>query len=225
MKTKSSANLTEPIYNHILNMILNQELQPGERIPEVPIAEELGVSRTPVRNALKQLENEGIVVIHPNRFVQVAEFNEEKIQNLGIMRIAIDTMAVRLAIFRGSNEDFFNLRQIADKCIDKTSGNENINKLDLIHNDYLFHQQLGILSRNPILEKYQYQFLRQMEVMLSYNYIDVMSASISHNEIVDAMEARDDELAAKLMSEHIAEFYHIRDSFPFLFKNSVLPEI
>ena len=51
------------------------ELKPGDRIPEVTIAQELGVSRTPVRNALKQLENEGLVVIYPNRFVQVATYD------------------------------------------------------------------------------------------------------------------------------------------------------
>ena len=63
MKTQSSASLTEPVYDHILNLILNMELKPGDRIPEVTIAQELGVSRTPVRNALKQLENEGVVVM------------------------------------------------------------------------------------------------------------------------------------------------------------------
>lgn len=76
MKTQSSASLTEPVYDHILNLILNMELKPGDRIPEVTIAQELGVSRTPVRNALKQLENEGLVVIYPNRFVQVATYDE-----------------------------------------------------------------------------------------------------------------------------------------------------
>ena len=87
------------------------------------------------------------------------------IQNLGIMRIAVDSMAVRLAIFRGSNEDFHRLRTLAEKCciID-----ENAGRLERIRNDYLFHLQLSIIARNPVLEKYQSQFLRQMEVMLSY---------------------------------------------------------
>ena len=150
MKTQSSASLTEPVYDHILNLILNMELKPGDRIPEVTIAQELGVSRTPVRNALKQLENEGLVVIYPNRFVQVATYDDEMIQNLGIMRIAVDSMAVRLAIFRGSNEDFHRLRTLAEKCciID-----ENAGRLERIRNDYLFHLQLSIIARNLVLEK------------------------------------------------------------------------
>ena len=219
MKTQSSASLTEPVYDHILNLILNMELKPGDRIPEVTIAQELGVSRTPVRNALKQLENEGLVVIYPNRFVQVATYDDEMIQNLGIMRIAVDSMAVRLAIFRGSNEDFHRLRTLAEKCciID-----ENAGRLERILNDYLFQLQLSIIARNPVLEKYQSQFLRQMEVMLSYRFVEAMTASVTHLMIADAIEARDEELAVKLTATHLAEFYHLKENFPFLLKNTHL---
>ena len=219
MKTQSSASLTEPVYDHILNLILNMELKPGDRIPEVTIAQELGVSRTPVRNALKQLENEGLVVIYPNRFVQVATYDDEMIQNLGIMRVAVDSMAVRLAIFRGSNEDFHRLRTLAEKCciID-----ENAGRLERIRNDYLFHLQLSIIARNPVLEKYQSQFLRQMEVMLSYRFVEAMTASVTHLMIADAIEARDEELAVKLTTTHLAEFYHLKENFPFLLKNTHL---
>lgn len=219
MKTQSSASLTEPVYDHILNLILNMELKPGDRIPEVTIAQELGVSRTPVRNALKQLENEGLVVIYPNRFVQVATYDDEMIQNLGIMRIAVDSMAVRLAIFRGSNEDFHRLRTLAEKCciID-----ENAGRLERIRNDYLFHLQLSIIARNPVLEKYQSQFLRQMEVMLSYRFVEAMTASVTHLMIADGIEARDEELAVKLTTTHLAEFYHLKENFPFLLKNTHL---
>ena len=219
MKTQSSASLTEPVYDHILNLILNMELKPGDRIPEVTIAQELGVSRTPVRNSLKQLENEGLVVIYPNRFVQVATYDDEMIQNLGIMRIAVDSMAVRLAIFRGSNEDFHRLRTLAEKCciID-----ENAGRLERIRNDYLFHLQLSIIARNPVLEKYQSQFLRQMEVMLSYRFVEAMTASVTHLMIADAIEARDEELAVKLTTTHLAEFYHLKENFPFLLKNTHL---
>lgn len=219
MKTQSSASLTEPVYEYILDMILNMELKPGERVPEVAIAKKLGVSRTPVRNALKQLENEGLAVIHPNRFVQVASYDDETIQNLGIMRIAIDCMAVRLAIFRGSNEDFQHLRALAETC---GAADENTDRLERIRNDYLFHLQLGIIAKNPILEKYQSQFLRQMEVMLSYRFVEAITASVTHVMIADAIESRDEELAVRLTATHLAEFYHLTDSLPFLLKNTEL---
>lgn len=221
MKTQSSASLAEPVYEHILNMILNMELKPGDRIPEVEIAKDLGVSRTPVRSALKQLESEGLVTIYPNRFVKVATFDDEMIQNLGIMRIAVDCMAVRLAIFRGSNEDFRQLSLLADKCRENGISDRE-ERMEHIKNDYLFHLQLSIIAKNPVLEKYQLQFLRQMEVMLSHRYADVIANKITHRMIADAIEARDEELAVRLTATHLAEFYHLKDNFPFLLKNTHL---
>lgn len=216
MKTENAVSLTEPVYDHILNMILNLELRPGDKVPETAIAKDLGISRTPVRDALRKLEGEGLVNIYPNRFVEVATFNEADITNLGLMRIAIDTMAIRLAIFRGSNEEFYNLKAIADKCTEaKNSGN----RLERIRNDYLFHLNLGMLAKNPVLEKYQTHLLRQMEVMLSYKYIDVVSASVGHHAIVEAMIDRDEERAVQLITKHLGEFYHLEDSFPFLKKH------
>lgn len=219
MKTANAASLTEPVYEHILNMILNLELHPGDKVPETAIAKELGISRTPVRDALRKLEGEGLVNIYPNRFVEVATFNDSDIVNLGVMRIAVETMAVRLAIFRGSNEEFYHLRSIADKC---TEAKESGNRLLRIQNDYLFHQTLGVLSKNSVLEKYQTSLLRQMEVLLSYKYLSVVSAKIGHHEIVDAMIKRDEEEAVRLATSHLAEFYQIEDTFPFLKKNPTL---
>lgn len=188
-------------------------------MPETAIAKELGVSRTPVRDALRKLEGEGLVNIYPNRFVEVATFDEDDIANLGVMRIAVETMAVRLAVFRGSNEDFYHLKSIADKC---TEAKESGNRLLRIQNDYLFHLTLGNLSKNSVLERYQTSLLRQMEVLLSYKYLSVVSAKISHHDIVDAMIKRDEEEAVRLATGHLADFYQIEDTFPFLKTNSSL---
>ena len=84
--------------------ILTLELHPGDKVPETAIAKDLGISRTPVRDALRKLEADGLVNIYPNRFIEVATYDEKDIANLGVMRVAVDTMAVRLAIFRGSDE-------------------------------------------------------------------------------------------------------------------------
>ena len=214
MKTNSSASLTEPTYDYILNLILNKKLKPGDRVPEVEIASDLGISRTPVRNALKQLESEGLVHIYPNRFVEVSVYEEEDIQNLGIVRIAIDTMAVRLAIYRGSNEEFEVLRSIANETGYDEATEEG--RTGRIRHDYDFHRQLSQISKNPILIKYQDQFLRQMEVILSYRYEEAVQASVTHAMVAEAICARDEKKAVHLITTHLAEFYHLTQKFPFL---------
>ena len=66
------------------------------------------------------------------------------------------------------------------------------------------------------------QLLRQMEVLLAYKYVDVMSAKISHHMIVDAIMRRDEKEAVHLVTEHLAEFYKIRDYFPFIVKEPII---
>ena len=219
MKTETSVSLTEPVYEHILNMILTLELHPGDKVPETAIAKDLGISRTPVRDALRKLEADGLVNIYPNRFIEVATFDEKDIANLGVMRVAVDTMAVRLAIFRGSDEEFHHLKMIADKC---TETMKSGNRLERIQSDYEFHVTLGSLSKNDALEKCQMQLLRQMEVLLAYKYVDVMSAKISHHMIVDAIMRRDEKEAVHLVTEHLAEFYKIGEYFPFIVKEPIV---
>ena len=168
---------------------------------------------------MRKLEADGLVNIYPNRFIEVATFDEKDIANLGVMRVAVDTMAVRLAIFRGSDEEFHHLKMIADKC---TETMKSGNRLERIQSDYEFHVTLGSLSQNDALEKCQMQLLRQMEVLLAYKYVDVMSAKISHHMIVDAIMRRDEKEAVHLVTEHLAEFYKIRDYFPFIVKEPII---
>lgn len=213
MRTKSSSNLVKPAYDHLLNLILNQELKPGEKIPEVAIAEDLKISRTPVRAALRQLEGEGLVHIYPNRHVEVVSFDSDQIENLGITRIALDSMAIRLAVFRGSNESFQHLRDLSTQC------SIAINSHDIkeyIHMDTAFHLELTRISQNPILERYQTQLMRQMQVMLSYRYNYAADASTTHQMIIDALEERNEEKAVQLIVRHLSDFYQLGNRFPFL---------
>ena len=71
MKADQGNNLREMVYNYLLDMILSMKIKPGDRIPEARIATQFGISRTPIRDAMKQLANDGILNIYPNRFAEV----------------------------------------------------------------------------------------------------------------------------------------------------------
>ena len=213
VRTTRSSNLVQPAYDHILNLILNQELKPGDRVPEVAIAEDLGVSRTPVRAALRQLEGEGLVHIFPNRHIEVVSFDEAQMENLGITRIALDSMAVRFAVFRGSNEDFQKLRLLADRCVETVAAHD---VKEYIRVDSEFHLELTRISQNPILERYQVQLMRQMQVLLSYRYDFAALAPVTHHMILEAVEERDEEKAVRLIVEHLSDFYQLSGKYPFL---------
>ena len=113
---KNSAGLGQPTYDYLLNMIMTKQLMPGERIPELKIAQVFGISRTPVRDAMRQLANEGLIEIFPNRFAQVKQYDDNAITEIGTLRIALDSMAIKLALLFGSQADFLHLKEIAQNC-------------------------------------------------------------------------------------------------------------
>ena len=71
MKADQGNNLSGMVYHYLLDMILSMKIKPGDRIPEARIATQFGISRTPIRDAMKQLANDGILNIYPNRFAEV----------------------------------------------------------------------------------------------------------------------------------------------------------
>ena len=79
------------------------ELKPGDRIPENKIAQQFGISRTPIREALRRLANDGVINIYPNRYAEVITIDPEYVSQIGQARIAIDTMLAKLAVYYGNN--------------------------------------------------------------------------------------------------------------------------
>ena len=122
-------NLSHSVYHHLLDMILSGQVKPGDRIPETKIAGDLSISRTPIRGALLQLANEGIVNIYPNRFAEVAHWDEETILQIGIVRVQLDVLAVRLAIHNASNADFLRINRHSKLCLEAARNNDIANRI------------------------------------------------------------------------------------------------
>jgi DNA-binding GntR family transcriptional regulator len=192
------------------------EIKPGEKLSEVSIAEEFGISRTPIREAVRKLENEGLINIYPNRFIEVADFSDKDITDRGIIRLFLETAAIKLALFYGSNADFYKLRLLADQCYEAAQAGDRSSRIKL---DTAFHLEISKISRNPVLEKYQSQLLMQIELIQAVRYTGSENAVEwvkSHFPIVDAMVARDEALAIQLIREHLIAFYKLDQVFPFL---------
>ena len=91
--------LREVVFNTLRQAILKGELKPGERLMEIALAEKLGVSRTPIREAMRKLELEGLVVMIPRRGAQVANITEKDLNDVLEVRITLENMAFSMAIF------------------------------------------------------------------------------------------------------------------------------
>lgn len=218
--SKTSVGLIGPAYEHILSLIMTQQLLPGQKIPETKIAEQFGISRTPVRDAMRQLANEGLIEIYPNRFALVKEYSEDEIREIGMLRISFDTTAIKLASLFGSRADFLHLLDIAEKCAASLNDNDRLSQLQY---DCDFHLELARIARNDLLIKFQKElYLRVQFILLTYpNYVaDELKHARQHFEIAEALMNSDDELATNIAISHLTEFYGLKDRYPSNFFSS-----
>ncbi len=205
----------QELYDRICNMILSGEMKPGERLSETKLAQELGVSRTPVREVLRILDREGLIRLYPKRFLKVAEYTTEDLQELGMMRIALETLSVRLALFYGSRADLLELRQTADRIVEaQRAGDAELHS----QNDAAFHVGLAKLSRNSFLIRYMEDLTLLIRfIIMTQEYPEEVPSEeklYEHHAVIDALLDGDEEKAVRILQHHLIDFYHLDGKYP-----------
>ena len=105
--------LRDVVFNTLRQAILRGELKPGERLMEIQLANKLGVSRTPIREAIRKLELEGLVLMIPRKGAEVAQITEKSLRDVLEVRRALEELAVQLACDRMTKEGMQELKQAA----------------------------------------------------------------------------------------------------------------
>lgn len=146
-ETRSQSPL-EQAYNLILGSILSGELAPGMRIPSEAIGERLGISRTPVRDALRRLEGDGAITIYANRGAIVAEYTKEEVIQLIEMRAVLEGLGARYAIANLTQREIDEVKHL------KTRMDQSADDLSqwIVHHD-AFHNYITSLSGRPLLTR------------------------------------------------------------------------
>ncbi|HEU5415385.1 MAG TPA: GntR family transcriptional regulator, partial [Candidatus Angelobacter sp.] len=199
-----SAQLRESdrVYASLREMAIRFKLKPGERMTELDIAERFSVSRTPVREALNRLVNEGFLVPDGARGFAVRELDPKQCFDLYELRLSLESTAVRLAVERASDEQLAQLSTMAKRANREPAdcGVERIVELD-----EEFHEQIAALSGNAQLA----ETLRSVNARIRFvRLIDMedrpRSRSLGdHVTVARALEARDAETAIKAIEEHV----------------------
>ena len=195
--------LRELVLEAIRAAIINGTLQPRERLMEIQMAEELGVSRTPIREALRKLELEGFIVMVPRKGAYVADLSFKDIADVFEIRIALEGLAAGLAAERITDDELEEMeRLIVGKQEAITSG--DIDKL--VEVDTRFHELLYKASRNErlatIISNLREQIQRFRLTSLSFPGRNKESLQ-EHKQLIEAIQARDNQLARQLAQEHI----------------------
>ena len=195
--------LRDVVFNTLRKAILTGELKPGERLMEIHLANRLGVSRTPIREAIHKLEREGLVIMIPRRGAEVAQITEKSLKDVLEVRRALDALCVELACDRISAEEKELLKEACDDFARATETKDAtiIAKADVAFHDIIVqatgNQRLIQLINNLSEQMYRYRFEYIKDEIRHDSLID------EHRIIYESIVKRDKKKAAETAELHI----------------------
>ena len=203
-KFPNACSLTEEIENIIRERILKGEYSIGERIKENQVAEELKVSRTPIREAFKQLEKEGLMKSIPNRGSFALGFTRQDIQDIYAVRAAVEALAVKWAASRISDEELRVMQETFDlmEFYTKKKGNRKIMELNRTFHETIYNAT-GSRFLSQILRSYE-DYVEQTRKVTVYCDDNLDQILKEHGEILEALKNRDQRKALEKTSIHLS---------------------
>ncbi len=195
--------LRELVFESLREAIIQGRLKPGERLMEMQLADEMGVSRTPVREAIRKLELEGFVVMIPRKGAYVAGISVKDIVDIFEVRASLEALAAGLAAERITDEE---LEELERSLVQISEVNEKQDIDAIVETDVCFHDLIYKACRNERLVqiithlKEQIQRFRTTSLSQPGRSRDALS---EHRAIVEAISERNVEMAQSLAREHI----------------------
>ena len=195
--------LRDVVFQTLRQAILKGELQPGERLMEIKLAESLGVSRTPIREAIRKLELEGLVVMIPRKGAAVANITEKDTKDVLEVRRTLEMFAVEVACDRITEEQLVQLKEAA-KAFEASKGSMDL--IRIAETDMNFHEIIYEATQNERLVQMlnnlrENMYRYRIEYLKDPNYYD--SLVKEHQQILDAIESNNKERAGICMRDHI----------------------
>ncbi|MDF2615115.1 MAG: GntR family transcriptional regulator [Clostridia bacterium] len=203
MKINEYLPLRDIVFQTLRKAILTGELEPGERLMEIQLGEKLGVSRTPIREAIRKLELEGLVIMVPRKGAQVAQFTEKDIQDVLEVRAALEALAAKIACKRMDDRAFLKL-QLAITEYEYAAREKDVETM--IEKDVEFHETIFNATQNDKLIQL-FNNLREQVHRYRIAYLKNVGESelvhTEHLELLDALKQRNEELAEDIAAKHI----------------------
>lgn len=195
--------LRDIVFKTLREAIITGDLQPGERLMEIKLANELGVSRTPVREAIRKLELEGLVIMTARKGAEVAPINEKDLREVLEIRKSLESLACTLACRNVKDSDVRRLEMINSE-ISAAVDTEDIEAIT--KKDVDFHETINILTDNKRLIQMLHQ-LKEHIFRYRFEYIKEMKNKRTiveeHQRIIDSLKARDAKKASREIELHI----------------------
>lgn len=204
-------SLTAKVYRYIRDGLIEGRYHTGEYLVETKLAEELGVSRTPIREALKQLEQEGLVLSIPNRGMMAQVLSLQDIDDIFTIRLALEGLAAYWAAERVNAEELNRLSELLDMMEIYTRRNnaEQLAELDSEFHDAIYTASNSRVLKHVLLMLHQYSRHARRSSLTMKNRPG--KSFDEHRQIFEAIAQHRPEEAKQLMEEHVLHASHKKD--------------
>jgi len=193
-------------YQQIKEMIVTLEMRPGTVIQEAQLRDDLGLGRTPIREALKRLQSENLVVVKPRRGIFVTDITITDLSQIFEVRVELEALCARLAAQRITAAQLVELRRLAEEY----ERIDPVNLKELFDIDRRFHNLLATAANNEFLRR-EMDLFHNLSLRIWYLALSRVQAEDidvqAHLDILAACEARDPDCAEARMREHITLFH------------------
>ena len=199
-------NSSDQAYLALRERILQGQLKPGTALKERDLCEELNVSRTPIREALRRLSADGLAEVRPGRSIIVTLFAAEELTEIFELGIVLESFVAGLAAAKATHEDIDRLEDIVSEMaslpeVIMARQNERYIKLD-----QAFHDMIAAIARNPRIAqilKQTMSFRVLANIFEKYEQSDFTTSIAQHRTIVSAIASGDSDWAQAAMGSHI----------------------
>jgi len=192
------------VYQELRHRIITKQIKPGQRLPEVNIAVQLAVSRTPVREALRRLASEGLVLIIPNSGARLASPTQREMEDTFAVREQLECISVAIAATRISER---NLRRLDDAILEEEKAFQEKNLELFLEINENFHRIIAEASGNRVLAEFVENILARTNAYVvfyePFYELEENPGIVQHREIAKALREKDRDRAVDLMREHL----------------------
>lgn len=195
--------LRDVVFNTLREAILKGELKPGERLMELQLAAKLGVSRTPIREAIRMLEQEGLAVTIPRKGAEVAKMTEKDMKDVLQVREALDELAATIACEQISQEELEELRRTMREFEEylKTKDVKKIAEADVLFHDIIYRATGNPKLVNMVNNLREQMYRYRVEYLKDEKNYPILVKE--HSEIVEGLSRKDKKKVTAAMREHV----------------------
>jgi DNA-binding GntR family transcriptional regulator len=205
VKTRKTAierrSLAEQVFEHVKMMILSRQYEGGQRVPEERIVQELGVSRTPVREAMRRLSEHGLIALKPRSYAEVITVSTGEAEKITKLREQLENLAVSEAAECANEEALGRLQAINEEFKSELAAKDMGRALEL---DSRFHLAIAAAGDNThLLEMMRKLDAKVQLCRLGKKYVGLTQSAREHDRLIELLSKQDAKGAIELMHTHV----------------------